>query len=104
MKDLLHCYHIDFTHETETCCWCSASRKLRFGQGHFDRDVGMTSPLISIWWWRYNGKMYDIYQRIMQSGTPEIRHGSYRMHQDLFVEYADEQPCLIREQSSQRAS
>jgi hypothetical protein len=26
------------------------------------------------------------------------------MHQDLFVEYADEQPCLIREQPSQRVS
>ena len=81
MKDHPHCYHIDFAHETETCCWCSEERKLRFGQGQFDRDVGMATPLLSTWWWRYNPKMVGLYQQVIkQSGTPRTAHGPYGIH------------------------
>ena len=98
MKDHPHCYHINFAHETETCCWCCDIRKLKFGQGYFDLDVGMTTPLLSVWWWRYNPKMYGMYQQIKRSGTPEIAHGPYGIHEGLFVEYADEEPCSMRKQ------
>jgi len=101
MKDRLHCYHINFAHETETCCWCCDIRRLKFGQGYFDLDVGMANPLLSVWWWRYNPKMYGIYQQIKQSGTPEIAHGPHRIHEGLFVEYADEEPCSMRRQPSE---
>ena len=94
MKSHPHCYHIDFAHETETCCWCSDARKLKFGQGQFDRDVGMTTPLLSTWWWRYNPKMVSLYlQVIKQSGTPRTAHGPYGIHGGLSIEYADEDPC-----------
>ena len=101
MKDRPHCYHINFAQETETCCWCSHIRKLKFGQGYFDLDVGMTNPLLSVWWWRYNPKMYGMYQQIKRSGTPEIEHGPYSIHEGLFVEYADEEPCSMRKQPSE---
>ena len=94
MKNHPHCYHIDFAHETEICCWCSDIRKLDFGQGQFDRDVGMATPLVSTWWWRYNPKMVRLYRHIMdQSGTPRIEHGPHGIHNSLSVEYTDEEPC-----------
>lgn len=96
MKDRPHCYHIDFAHETETCCWCSDIRKLKFGQGYFDLDVGMATPLLSVWWWRYNPRMWATYQHIKQSGTPATVHGLYGFHQGLSVEYADEEACSMR--------
>ena len=94
MKDRTHCYHIDFAHETETCCWCSDMRKLGFGQGQFDRDIGMTTPLLSVWWWRYNPKMYRLYQHIKeQPATARTTHGPYGIGDSLSVEYADGEPC-----------
>ncbi len=94
MKDHPHCYHIDFSQETETCCWCSGCRRLDFGQGYFGHDTGMTTPLLSVWWWRYNAKMYDLYQHIReQSGTPRDAHGPYAIHGSIWVEYTDERPC-----------
>jgi hypothetical protein len=101
MEDHPHCYHINFATETETCCWCSDIRKLKFGQGHLDRDVGMTIPLVSVWWWRYNPKMYALYEHVKQFGTPEIAHGPYGIHDGSFVEYADEDPCSMRKQPSE---
>jgi hypothetical protein len=101
MKDHPHCYHINFACETETCCWCSDIRKLKFGQGYFDLDVAMATPLLSVWWWRYNPKMYDMYQRIKRLGTPRISHGPYGIHDGLSVEYADEEPCSMRKQPSE---
>ena len=99
MKDHPHCYHINFAHETETCCWCCDIRKLKFGQGYFDLDVGMTTPLLSVWWWRYNPKMYALYQHLQQFGTPKVAHGPYGIRDGLFVEYADEELCSMRKQT-----
>jgi hypothetical protein len=101
MKDHPHCYHINFACETETCCWCSDIRKLKFGQGYFDLDVAMATPLLSVWWWRYNPKMYGMYQLIKRSGTPGISHGPHGIHDGLSVEYADEEPCSMRKQPSE---
>jgi hypothetical protein len=98
MKDHLHCYHVNFAQETETCCWCSIIRKLKFGQGQFDLDVGMATPLLSVWWWRYNPKMYAMYQHIKQFGTPKMAHGPYSLDDGLFLEYADEDTCSRRKQ------
>jgi hypothetical protein len=39
-----------------------------------------------------------MYQQIKRSGTPEIAHGPHRIHEGLFVEYADEEPCSMRKQ------
>jgi len=104
MRDRPHCYHINFAHETERCCWCSDTRKLKLGQGYFDRDVGMATPLVSVWWWRYNPKMYGIYEHIKQFGTHMTAHGPHGIHDGLFVEYADEDPCSMREQPLERAA
>jgi hypothetical protein len=94
MKNHPHCYHIDFAHETETCCWCSDMRKLDFGQGQFDRDIGMATPLVSTWWWRYNPKMMHLYRHITdQSGTPRTVHGPHRIPNSLSVEYGGEEIC-----------
>ena len=94
MKNHPHCYHIDFAHETETCCWCSDERKLDFGQGQFDLDVTLDTPLVSIWWWRYNPKMVRLYRQTMdQSGTPKTEHGPHGIRNSLSVEYPDEEPC-----------
>ena len=89
-----HCYHIDFAHETETCCWCCDKRKLDFGQGQFDLDIGMDTPLLSIWWWRYNPKMVHLYRHIQdQSSAPGAKHGPHRVPNSLSLEYAGEDPC-----------
>ena len=94
MKDHPHCYHIDFAHETETCCWCSGRRKLDFGQGYFGRDPSMTTPLLSVWWWRYNTKMYGLYRHLReQPATPGASHGPYGSGNSLTIEYDGEGPC-----------
>jgi hypothetical protein len=94
MKAHPHCYHVDFAHETETCCWCSGVRKLDFGQGQFDLDVGTATPLVSIWWWRYNPKMMRLYRHVMDHpGTAKTEHGPHRIADSLSVEYPDEEPC-----------
>ena len=94
MKNHPHCYHIDFAHETETCCWCSDERRLKFGQGQFDRDVGMTTPLLSTWWWRYNPKMVDLCQQVIsRSGKSKAAHGPHGIHDGPSIEYADEEQC-----------
>jgi len=94
MKNHPHCYHVDFAHGTETCCWCSEVRKLDFGQGQFDLEVTTDAPLVAIWWWRYNPKMVRLYRHIMdQSGTPKSEHGPHGSRNSLSVEYPDEAPC-----------
>jgi len=80
MKDHPHCYHINFACETETCC-CSDSRKLRFGQGYFDLDVATATPLLSVWWWRYNPKMYGMYHLIKRF----LAHPGPRMDRMAFT-------------------
>jgi hypothetical protein len=42
--------------------------------------------------------MYALYQHIKQFGIPKIAHGPYGIHDGLFVEYADEEPCSMGKQ------
>ena len=94
MNNRPHCYHIDFAHEAEICCWCSNKRKLDFGQGQFDLDVRMATPLVTIWWWRYNTKMVSLYQHIMsEAGTRKTEHGPHGIPDSLSVEYPGEECC-----------
>ena len=94
MKNHPHCYHVDFAHGTETCCWCSEVRKLDFGQGQFDLEVPTDAPLVAIWWWRYNPKMVRLYRHIMdQPGTPKSEHGPHGTQDGVSIEYPDEAPC-----------